>query len=191
MTLERSRDFKSLVYANFTTRSFVKTPPTLPEGSHRLKGTPHNVHFRTGADGVARSWNLFCVRQSQSPFHSVSPYSCRFETKAPSGTHPTTNLVRIVGLEPTRLSTPEPKSGVSTNFTTSAYFGQGPLGGFLTLDVTPAPSIVKRLTDPDRNSCWCPGRDSNPHPFREGILNPPRLPISSPGRWWPLQDSNL
>ena len=29
-------------------------------------------------------------------------------------------MVRLEGLEPPRLSTPEPKSGVSTNFTTAA-----------------------------------------------------------------------
>ena len=29
-------------------------------------------------------------------------------------------MVRMEGLEPTRLAAPEPKSGVSTNFTTSA-----------------------------------------------------------------------
>ena len=30
------------------------------------------------------------------------------------------NLVRIVGVEPTRLAAPEPKSGASTNFAISA-----------------------------------------------------------------------
>ncbi len=30
---------------------------------------------------------------------------------------------------------------------------------------------------------WCPGRDSNPHALRRGILSPLRLPISPPGRW--------
>lgn len=30
-------------------------------------------------------------------------------------------MVRMEGLEPPRLAAPEPKSGVSTNFTTSAY----------------------------------------------------------------------
>jgi hypothetical protein len=29
-------------------------------------------------------------------------------------------LVRIIGLEPTRLAAPDPKSGMSTNFTISA-----------------------------------------------------------------------
>ncbi len=29
---------------------------------------------------------------------------------------------------------------------------------------------------------WCPGRDSNPHASRRGILSPLRLPISPPGR---------
>ncbi len=29
-------------------------------------------------------------------------------------------MVRLEGLEPPRLATPEPKSGVSTNFTTAA-----------------------------------------------------------------------
>ena len=29
-------------------------------------------------------------------------------------------LVRLIGLEPTRREAPDPKSGVSTNFTTSA-----------------------------------------------------------------------
>ena len=28
--------------------------------------------------------------------------------------------VRLIGLEPTRISTPDPKSGASTNFATSA-----------------------------------------------------------------------
>lgn len=28
--------------------------------------------------------------------------------------------VRLIGLEPTRLSTPDPKSGVATNYTTGA-----------------------------------------------------------------------
>lgn len=32
-------------------------------------------------------------------------------------------MVRMEGLEPPRLSAPEPKSGVSTNFTTSAKVG--------------------------------------------------------------------
>jgi hypothetical protein len=31
--------------------------------------------------------------------------------------------VRIIGLEPTRLAAPDPKSGMSTNFTISANFG--------------------------------------------------------------------
>jgi hypothetical protein len=31
-------------------------------------------------------------------------------------------------------------------------------------------------------SWWCPGRDSNPHALRPGILSPVRLPISPPGR---------
>ena len=31
--------------------------------------------------------------------------------------------MRLEGLEPPRLATPEPKSGVSTNFTTAAVFG--------------------------------------------------------------------
>ena len=31
------------------------------------------------------------------------------------------NLVRLTGLEPARLPAPEPKSGVSANFTTGAY----------------------------------------------------------------------
>jgi hypothetical protein len=30
--------------------------------------------------------------------------------------------VRIIGLEPTRLAAPDPKSGMSTNFTISAKF---------------------------------------------------------------------
>lgn len=30
--------------------------------------------------------------------------------------------VRLIGLEPTRLATPDPKSDVSTNFTTGAYY---------------------------------------------------------------------
>lgn len=29
-------------------------------------------------------------------------------------------LVRVIGLEPTRLATPDPKSGTSTNFATPA-----------------------------------------------------------------------
>lgn len=29
-------------------------------------------------------------------------------------------IVRMIGLEPTRLSSPDPKSGVATNYTTSA-----------------------------------------------------------------------
>ena len=32
-------------------------------------------------------------------------------------------LVRLIGLEPTRLATPDPKSGASANFATSAEFG--------------------------------------------------------------------
>ena len=32
-------------------------------------------------------------------------------------------MVRLEGLEPPRLATPEPKSGVSTNFTTAAAIG--------------------------------------------------------------------
>ena len=31
-------------------------------------------------------------------------------------------FVRIIGLEPTRLAAPDPKSGMSTNFTISAKF---------------------------------------------------------------------
>ncbi len=31
-------------------------------------------------------------------------------------------IVRIIGLEPTRLAAPDPKSGMSTNFTISAKF---------------------------------------------------------------------
>ena len=30
------------------------------------------------------------------------------------------NLVRVIGIEPTRLAAPEPKSGASTNFATPA-----------------------------------------------------------------------
>ena len=30
--------------------------------------------------------------------------------------------VRVIGLEPTRLTTPDPKSGVATNYTTRAHF---------------------------------------------------------------------
>ena len=30
-------------------------------------------------------------------------------------------MVRLIGLEPTRLATPDPKSGASTNFATSAF----------------------------------------------------------------------
>ena len=30
-------------------------------------------------------------------------------------------LVRVIGLEPTRLAAPEPKSGASTNFATPAF----------------------------------------------------------------------
>ena len=30
------------------------------------------------------------------------------------------SLVRLIGLEPTRIATPDPKSGASTNFATSA-----------------------------------------------------------------------
>ena len=29
--------------------------------------------------------------------------------------------MRLIGLEPTRLATPDPKSGASTNFATSAF----------------------------------------------------------------------
>ena len=32
------------------------------------------------------------------------------------------SLVRLVGLEPTRLSAPDPRSGVSTNSTIDAFF---------------------------------------------------------------------
>ena len=32
-------------------------------------------------------------------------------------------VVRLIGLEPTRRETPDPKSGASTNFATSANFG--------------------------------------------------------------------
>ena len=31
-------------------------------------------------------------------------------------------IVRLIGLEPTRLATPDPKSGASTNFATGATF---------------------------------------------------------------------
>lgn len=33
------------------------------------------------------------------------------------------HLVRLIGLEPTSLAAPDPKSGVSTNFTTGAFAG--------------------------------------------------------------------
>ena len=33
-------------------------------------------------------------------------------------------LVRLIGLEPTRIATPDPKSGASTNFATSAKAAQ-------------------------------------------------------------------
>lgn len=32
--------------------------------------------------------------------------------------------MRVIGLEPTHLAAPDPKSGVSTNFTTPAVVGQ-------------------------------------------------------------------
>ncbi len=34
-------------------------------------------------------------------------------------------MVRLAGLEPVRLSTPDPKSGASTNFATGAISGRG------------------------------------------------------------------
>ena len=45
---------------------------------------------------------------------------------------------------------------------------------------------------------WCPGRDSNPHPFRDRFLRPARLPIPPPGpfclclrhNWSEQRDSN-
>ena len=33
---------------------------------------------------------------------------------------PRSFIVRLIGLEPTRIATPDPKSGASTNFATSA-----------------------------------------------------------------------
>ena len=30
-------------------------------------------------------------------------------------------MVRLIGLEPTRIATPDPKSGASTNFATGAF----------------------------------------------------------------------
>ena len=33
------------------------------------------------------------------------------------------HVVRLIGLEPTRITTPDPKSGASTNFATSAKSG--------------------------------------------------------------------
>ena len=34
--------------------------------------------------------------------------------------------VRLIGLEPTRIATPDPKSGASTNFATSAFWDSTP-----------------------------------------------------------------
>ena len=38
------------------------------------------------------------------------------------------NSVRAEGLEPPYLTAPDPKSGVSTNFTTPAFFGTAKVG---------------------------------------------------------------
>ncbi len=41
-------------------------------------------------------------------------------------THTTFNCVRMEGLEPTRLAALDPKSSMSTNFTTSAFYKTSP-----------------------------------------------------------------
>lgn len=41
---------------------------------------------------------------------------------------------------------------------------------------TALPSELIRLTT------WCPARDLNPHPFRERVLSPPRLPFHQQGK---------
>ena len=46
-----------------------------------------------------------------------NPFRC-----APKGK--SARKVRLIGLEPTRLATPDPKSGASTNFATSAFLLQ-------------------------------------------------------------------
>ena len=47
---------------------------------------------------------------------------CRTKTKKEKHSFEHFSLmdVRLIGLEPTRLATPDPKSGASTNFATSA-----------------------------------------------------------------------
>ena len=40
--------------------------------------------------------------------------------KRPHKMQPFSLFVRMIGLEPTRLSSPDPKSGVATNYTTAA-----------------------------------------------------------------------
>ena len=47
----------------------------------------------------------------------------------------------------------------------------------------PLATVPTRSNPPLRPMNWCPGRDSNPHASRRGILSPLRLPISPPGRY--------
>ncbi len=44
--------------------------------------------------------------------------------KKPIGGASSSFVVRMTGLEPTRLSTPDPKSGAATNYATSALVMQ-------------------------------------------------------------------
>ena len=49
--------------------------------------------------------------------HKKNPFRCASKGKS-------ARKVRLIGLEPTRLTTPDPKSGASTNFATSAFLLQ-------------------------------------------------------------------
>ena len=71
---------------------------------------------------------MFCTSQAHTPKNFLcfttqnpppttrnaqhTPYATRFSFQP--------HVVRLIGLEPTRIATPDPKSGASTNFATSA-----------------------------------------------------------------------
>ena len=73
---------------------------------------------RTRFSVGARRSGCSCRMLSRLPRACTkNPFRC-----APKGK--SARKVRLIGLEPTRLATPDPKSGASTNFATSAFLLQ-------------------------------------------------------------------
>ena len=87
-------------------------------------------------------------------------------------------VVRSLGLEPRRLSTPGFEAGAATDFAKSALRWSSRVGS----DHRPSPCHGVALPlSYARNAGWCPRRESNPHAFRLQLLRLVCLPIPPPG----------